>query len=138
MLTRQNFSNLTFNTMKKRTQLTVKLIAIVSLLLAVIAGAWLWVLSKSKPATSISTPKTPEVVTAAADTQPSVVNIINDLTDVPKIIKVLTYEALTALSTPAKTTIYRVENDSKHNIQNSLFIWWNDGKRLWIAATDDN
>lgn len=121
--------------MEKRTKLILKIVAVLSILLTLIIGFWLWILNKSKPST---VPQIPESVTAATDTTPSVVNIINDLTDVPKISKVLNYEALVALPTPFKTTIYRVENDTKHNMQNSLFIWWNDGKRLWIATVDDN
>ena len=49
-----------------------------------------------------------------------------------------TYSAMIALGTPTVPTYYKIAIDENKGINNSYYLWWPDGKRVWIAATDDN
>lgn len=41
-------------------------------------------------------------------------------------------------SSPLYTTLYRVKNDENKSYSNSIYLWYADGKRVWLASTDDN
>lgn len=49
-----------------------------------------------------------------------------------------TYAEMIASGIPLYTTEIRVLNDENKGIENSTYIWYPDGERLWVASTSDN
>jgi len=49
-----------------------------------------------------------------------------------------TYSSMLISGTPLNTTYIRVLNDEDKGIENSTYIWYPDGERLWVASTSDN
>jgi hypothetical protein len=63
----------------------------------------------------------------------------NVLSFIPIVTTVDTYSAMIAKGSSALyTSLYRVKNDENKNITDSTYIWYTDGKRIWIATTSDN
>jgi len=57
----------------------------------------------------------------------------------PNIQTVNTYANMLTGGTPTiSTAIYRVKSDENKGYSNTLYLWYPDGKRIWIAATEDN
>lgn len=54
-------------------------------------------------------------------------------------IPVATYAAMIAIGAPSSNcTIFKVLADENKSYTNSTYIWWANGKRVWVASTDDN
>ena len=49
-----------------------------------------------------------------------------------------TYADMIAYGTPLYMTEIRVLNDENKGLENTTYIWYPDGERLWIASTSDN
>jgi hypothetical protein len=63
----------------------------------------------------------------------------NVLSFIPIVTTVDTYSAMISKgSSTVFTSLYRVKNDENKSYSNSLYLWFPDGKRIWLAATDDN
>ncbi|WP_428668137.1 hypothetical protein [Runella sp.] len=53
-------------------------------------------------------------------------------------VQVNTYADMLALGTPSVLTEITVLTDSNKSLNNTIYKWWPSGKRIWIAAVDDN
>lgn len=63
----------------------------------------------------------------------------DDLATLPTSKTVATYALMVADGTPTKTMIYRVlVDENKGGYLNALYIWFAEGKRIWMAGVDDN
>lgn len=49
-----------------------------------------------------------------------------------------TYALMLAQSTPVKDTICRVLVDEDKSLNNTIYIWYASGERLWLASLQDN
>lgn len=70
--------------------------------------------------------------------QSTVTGLITSLSEKTGYVEVNTYASLIALPNPPVSTLYKVANDESKGISNTFYLWWPNGKRLWVAATDDN
>ena len=83
-------------------------------------------------------------ITVNGNTFPNLETLFNTLTPIVfrNITKITqdfnTYAELTGTVVPSSDTICRVLVDEDKGISNSVYIWYADGVRMWLAATEDN
>jgi len=77
---------------------------------------------------NLTTNETISVLYKAANGTPVISNTI----------QVATFSDMVSRGTPQSLTIYKVASDENKSYTNSTYLWWPNGKRLWVASTDDN
>lgn len=59
-------------------------------------------------------------------------------TKINSFVQVANYAAMVALGVQTRTVVYKVLADEHKSLTNTLYIWWVDGVRIYIASTIDS
>lgn len=76
--------------------------------------------------------------TKEENTAPFITNLDGFIIENYRYMTYNTYAEMIAGGMPITTQEIRVLNDENKGIENTTYIWYPDGERLWVASTSDN